>query len=75
MKKEQFVELPQWHCSGQHVDNDEGPTENNDHSEVRGAGGKGLMPPYAGWDPEDGSYDADIGCQSEQKWENYIWER
>lgn len=76
MKKgEHFVELSQWHCSGQGVDNDEGPTENNDHSGMRGAGRKGLVPPHAGWDPQDGSYDVDIGCQSEHKWENYIKER
>jgi len=48
---EHFVQLPQRGCSGQHIDSKESAIEKSDNSEVRGAGGEGLLLAHAGWDP------------------------
>lgn len=66
--REEFMQLSQGRDVWQHVDNDDGAIKNANHCKMRGAGQKGLLPPYLGWKFQNGDNDTTIGCDCQQKW-------
>ena len=60
---------PLWRVAGAGAQVDEAPTSvlEQDHGQVGGAGGEGLVPPLCRADLEDGGHDEDIGEGDEQE--------